>query len=181
VSRIRTNKTVCQSLKRRGPPTCLHEKDCKLFWESFNISELEAALTRIKLGKAAGPDKVFPEFLRHLGASAKKTLLALYNLTWTKYVPDQWWKGEIIPVLKQGKPVDSIESYRPISLMSVCCKVMERMVVRRLNQYLESNGLIDDSQAGFRGKRCTTDQIVRFTQNVKDCFQKKNVNTCSAG
>jgi hypothetical protein len=84
VSRIRTNKTVRRSLKRRGPQICLPENDCKRFLESFKAIELEAALTRIKLGKAAGPDEVFPELLRYLGPFAKKTLLALYNLTWTK-------------------------------------------------------------------------------------------------
>jgi hypothetical protein len=89
-------------------------------------------------------------------------------------VPDQWGKGEIIPVLKQGKPVDNTESYRSISLTSVCCKVMERMVVRRLNNtWKQMASLMTHRLDSVKKKRCTTDQIVRFTQNVKDCFQRK--------
>ena len=69
---------------------------------------------------------------------------------WKTRVPQQWRKGEIIPITKKGKPSDTPEGYRPITLTSACCKVAERMVVRRLNQFFEMNAVIDECQAGFR-------------------------------
>jgi hypothetical protein len=97
--------------------------------DDFKMEELKAALVTLKAGKSAGPNGIFPEFLLNMGHEAGKTFLKLANLTWKKGLPDQWRKSEIIPILKKGKPPTAAESYRPVSLTSVCRKLMERMVV----------------------------------------------------
>ena len=51
---------------------------------------------------------------------------------------------------------------------------MERMVNRRLLNYLESNQLLDRSETGFRRNRNTTDQIVYLAQEIENAFQEKN-------
>ena len=48
---------------------------------------------------------------------------------------------------------------------------MERMVNRRLLNYLEFNQLLDRSQTGFRRNRNTTDQIVYLAQEIENAFQ----------
>ncbi|GFU25889.1 hypothetical protein TNCV_5104131 [Trichonephila clavipes] len=72
-------------------------------------------------------------------------------------VPHQWRKAEVTPLLKKGKPANSLDSYRPFSLTSVCCKVAEKMVECRLREFLEAKGAICDCQAGFRRHRSTMD------------------------
>ena len=53
--------------------------------------------------------------------------------------PGEWKKAEVIPLLKQGKYQKLSESYRPVSLTSVCMKVMERMVVNILGSGYRMN------------------------------------------
>ena len=51
-------------------------------------------------------------------------------------------------------------SYRPISLTSVCCKMMERILADHIYGYLEINSLLSDAQFGYRRSRSTEDQLL---------------------
>jgi hypothetical protein len=152
---------------------CLGKKEHDLMNDDFKMEELKATLVTLKARKYAGPDSIFPEFLLNMGHEAGKTFLKLANVTWKKGLPDQWRKSEVIPILKKGKPPTAAESYRPVSLTSVCCKLMARMVVERLRNHLENEGHIKEEQAGFRKYRSTMDQVTKFTQAVKDGFHRK--------
>ena len=71
--------------------------------------------------------------LKHLGPQAKKKFLQLLNASWkTSNIPKTWKKAIKIPILKSGKCRTKAESYRPISLTSSVCKLMEMMVNARL-------------------------------------------------
>ena len=172
VSQLTLNRNERKAVKH-GIPTCATDTQHHLFNDPFTLAELELAIHSHKKGKAAGPDKIFPEFLKNLGENARKTLLKLANLTWEKHVPHSWKKAEITAILKKGKPANSLTSFRPISLTSIICKTVEKMIDRRLRHYLEDAGAISDCQAGFRQHRSTVDQIVKLTQAVKDGFHRK--------
>jgi hypothetical protein len=64
-----------------------------------------------------------------------KQLLEFYNNVWegNYSIPTDWKKAVVIPIPKPSKPPEEIISYRPISLPSVLAKIMERMVMARLN------------------------------------------------
>ena len=51
-------------------------------------------------------------------------------------------------------------NYRPVSLTSVPCKAMERLVVKHITDYLEANNILSDFQFGFRAGRSTEDQLL---------------------
>lgn len=117
-----------------------------------------------KKGKSACPDSTFTftfttaELFLNLAKKAKLTLLHFYNIIWKTSVPSEWRKSIIIPILKPNKPTNHPFSYRPISLTNACCKLMERMVINRLNYFLETHKNFSDFQAGFREKKDTIEQ-----------------------
>ena len=140
----------------------------------FVMEELEGALKGMQNGRSPGPDNITNDMLAHLGMQAKKKLLGLFNTSWkTGLIPSIWKKAILIPILKAGKPRNKGNSYRPISLTSCMCKLMERMVNKRLMWYLERNKILMDEQAGFRQFRSTEDQIAYIAQTIEDGYQRQ--------
>ncbi len=76
--------------------------------------------------------------IKNVPEVAIKALLDLYNHIWNEgSLPEDWKSAIVIPVVKPGKDATKSNSYRPIALTSTLCKVMEKMIVRRLNYFLE--------------------------------------------
>ena len=109
-----------------------------------------------------------------LGIQARKKLLQLYNASWKSgHIPNMWKKAIQIPIHKSGKPKNMQESYRPFSLTTCLCKLMERILTHKLIWYLETNHLLMGEQAGFRKHRSTQDHVTYISHFIKDGFQKK--------
>ena len=71
------------------------------------------------------------------------------------------------PIFKKGAKADP-GNYRPVSLTSVCGKVLQSIIRDRLMGHLISNGLIKDSQHGFlNGKSCCTNLLEFFEEATK--------------
>jgi hypothetical protein len=87
-------------------------------------------------------------------------------------LPSEWVKAGIIPILKKGIQEHISSSYRPIALTSAIVKVQEKMLLGRLKWYLEKNNILAPEQAGFRENRSTSQQICRFTQEIKEALNK---------
>ena len=131
-------------------------------------------ISKLKLRKAPGPDRIHGEMLLRLGSTGKDVLLKLINLSWEKgELPQIWKNAHLVPILKKGKNPAEPKSYRPISLTSCIGKIAERMINRRLYWYLESTGQLGKNQAGFRRGKCAEDQLFRLTQGIQDGFQNK--------
>ena len=77
----------------------------------------------------------------------------------------------MIAIRKPGKPNDEPTSYRSISLLCSCYKLLERLLLTRLAPIVES--VIPQEQAGFRKKRNTCDQVLALTSYIESGFQKK--------
>ena len=134
----------------------------------FTNGELNRALRKSPLGKAAGDDKIHNEHLLNLGPKGREFLLSLLNMSWKQgNVPHSWRRATIVPVPKPGKPAGKIGSYRPISLTSCVAKLAEKLVKGRLCWWLEQHQVLDSNQCGFRAMRLTTDQIARLQQVIQ--------------
>ena len=80
-------------------------------------------------------------------------------------VPMDWRTANVSPIFKKGSKF-SPGNYRPVSLTSVCCKMMESIIKDEVVGHLEKHGLIRPSQHGFmRGKSCTTN-LLSFLEKV---------------
>ena len=117
-------------------------------------------LKSLRIDKAAGPDDVHPFILKNLAETLVKPLTLLFNLSLTeKNLPDIWRKGIITAIFKKGAK-NQPSNYRPISLTSVICKLLERIVVDCIIQHLTSNIIYDKRQHGFTKKRSTETNLL---------------------
>ena len=81
----------------------------------------------------------------------------------------------MIAVEKPGKDPSLAANYRPISLLSVCYKLLEHLALQRISPTVQSinqsvEGLLSPDQAGFRKSRSTCDQIAALTTFIKNGF-----------
>ena len=107
-------------------------------------------------------------------------MLDIINNVWISgLIPDDLKHSIIIPMIKLRKDPLHPNSYRPISLTSCFCKVMERMVNQRLTYYLEKNKLLPNIQCGFRRNRSATDHLTRLSDSIFKTINnnKKSVAT----
>ena len=74
-----------------------------------------------------------------------------------------WRRADIIAVLKPNKSADDAKKYRPISLMCVPLKLLERLLLSRLDPVIDPQ--LPPEQAGVRHGRKTTDQVTLLTDD----------------
>lgn len=100
----------------------------------FSMFELRKAISSARQ-TTTGKDGVGSMMLDHMKDSTLAVVLRLFNLVWeTSNIPSTWKQSVIVPVLKPGKDLSDLSSYRPIALTSQSGKTMERMVTQRLTQ-----------------------------------------------
>ena len=120
-----------------------------------------------------GPDEISYSMLKNLGTSGKKLLLDLLNKVFDEgKLPDDWKLAYVVPILKEGKDPEETNSYRPIALTSCVCKLLERILNKRLVWFLETKGLLYKGQSGFRRGRSTIDSLVTLETEVHNAMVK---------
>ena len=108
-------------------------------------------------------------------AFAKPLSLIFHRSLIEAQVPNNWKLANVTPVFKKGSRL-APSNYRPVSLTSVVCKVMERVVRDALMLYLETEGLITNKQHGFVNKKsCTTNLLESLDLVTKALSEGKNV------
>ena len=84
----------------------------------------------------------------------------LFNLSLSlKLYPDSWKKANVSAIHKKDSPTIP-NNYRPISLLSIIGKLMERCIHNHLTQYLLDNNIITPFQSGFRTGDSTVNQLL---------------------
>lgn len=93
-------------------------------------------------------------------------LTALFNVCIAEGVfPDIFKCSRVIPLFKKGD--DSLfENYRPISILPIFGKIFEKILTRRLTNYLEINSLLSPNQYGFRSGRSTSQAVLKVVSDI---------------
>ena len=136
---------------------------------AFTVDEIYHALQNMKAGTAPGYDHVHLEFLKNLGPRAQNWLSRFFSrIIIANAIPKISRKTNVIAIEKPGKDPRLAERYRPISLLSTCYKLLERLVLHRVSPEVEK--LLSPEQAGFRRDRSTCEQVAALTTHTENGF-----------
>lgn len=134
----------------------------------FNIgfNGILSLIEKMKLSSSAGTDEITSKLLKNTKHISAEFLFLLFSQSLSSGIlPLDWKCGKVIPVHKTGKR-DCPLNYRPISLTSVCCKLMEHVIYTHVMHFLDSNNFFHSSQHGFRkGRSCET-QLALFLHDL---------------
>ena len=143
---------------------------------TFNETEVKEILLHIKENSSPGPDGIHPNILKECADHLSHPLYCLFRDSLnTGIIPDIWKTANVTPIYKKGSKSDSL-NYRPVSLTSVVCKVLERIIRNRIMEHLDRNNLLSPQQHGFRSKRSCLTQLLEYFQEVHDYLDE--IETC---
>ena len=142
---------------------------------SPTLPEVEKAIHQLSNGKAPGADAIPAEVYKHAGPQLRNKLTHLFQIIWAQgMVPQDFKDASIVHLFKRKGNKQACDNYRGISLLCIAGKILARILLNRLNEHLE-DGLLPESQCGFRKERGTNDMVFAARQLQEKC-QEQNVD-----
>ncbi|MEW8548105.1 MAG: reverse transcriptase family protein, partial [Candidatus Thiodiazotropha sp.] len=146
--------------------------------ESIVVTEEEVIdiLESLNTNKASGPDLISNKMLKSVARSIAKPLMELFNrlLKYHKF-PDVWKFSHVTSLYKKGdKCLPS--NYRPVALLSNVGKAMERIVFKRVYNFLNENDLLYKYQSGFIPGHSTTFQLIDIYHHICQTFDQNQLS-----
>ena len=112
---------------------------------------------------ASGSDGVSCHILRATARAITPAITSIFNKSLEQSkLPNDWKTSNVTPILKHGDP-SSVLNYRPISLLPLLSKLLERIVHNKISNFLYSNKLLSNCQFGFRPRSSTQEALLSAT------------------
>jgi hypothetical protein len=116
-------------------------------------------LDNIQAKKATGPDGIPARVLKEASTQISPILATIFQQSIdTGSVPDDWREANVTPIFKKGSK-STPANYRPVSLTSIPCKILEHIVVSNILGHLDEHNILVDCQHGFRRRRSCETQL----------------------
>jgi hypothetical protein len=117
-------------------------------------------------------DQINSIALTNLPILALEQLLRIFNSCFDmSYSPSKWKIAKIIVIPKKDDESDNPANYRPISLLSCIGKILEKVINLRLNDWAETQKLLNCNQSGFRANHSTQENLFKLIEAAKKGFQ----------
>ena len=138
------------------------------------VEGVEKLLVNLNPNKATGPDGISPRVLKEFAHEIAPVLTLIYQRSIdTGILPLDWKQANISPIFKKGER-SKASNYRPVSLTSVACKIVEHILHSHIMKYLDKHKVLNTAQHGFRsGHSCETQLI----QTIHDFTSSLNYRT----
>ena len=104
--------------------------------------DIKKAVAKLKPSKSQGPDNLHPKFIKECSEQLIEPLKNIFTKSLNESkLPDVWKQANVTAMFKSGENTNP-ENYRPISLTSVACKLMERLIRDKLLDHMISNDFL---------------------------------------
>lgn len=130
-------------------------------------------LRSISSNKATGLDDIPAKLLKLAAPYVSFALTHVCNLSLGKgIVPNEWKEARVTPIHKGGSK-DDLNNFRPISVLPVISKIIERFVHDKLYSYLQYHNILSNVQSGFRPHHSTQTTLLDVTDNILKSMDNK--------
>ena len=152
---------LSQSLK--SPESYLVRCKSHFQIQNVTIQEVFKLLSEVKTTKSMGHDGIPNKLLKDAADIIAPSLTYIFNASiMTGIFPNDFKVAIISPIHKSGCKTHC-NNYRPISVLSAVAKILESLITKQLEIYLEENGVITEHQAGFRKQHSTQTSLLNIT------------------
>ena len=136
---------------------------------TLTTSHVQEAIKQSKNNNSQGPDKSNIRHLKHIGPLGLTFLMSMFKTALNKnIIPHTWKLANIVPIPKPNKDTDKGTSYRPISLLSVIAKTLEKSLL----PYITANIPTTPMQHGYKTQHSTVTALHTINNTVAKGFNQ---------
>ena len=118
--------------------------------KDITLEELYVEIHNLPKKKAPGPSRIYNEHLQHLNYNLMSYLLDLFNDCLRKEdLPEEWKCSTLVLIPKEENWTGDLKKTRPIALLEPCRRLFSKLLNRRLNKYIDSQGGLPGRNMGF--------------------------------
>ena len=175
---VETNESV--GIANFAPEHYLHRhrqrNEHALLLCDFNEDEVKLACLSLSRKKSQDPSGFKQDVVLHDAELFIPVLLHLVNSSFREGIcPNNSKIARVIPVYKQKGNKYLYDNYRPVALLPVFSKIMERLIYNRVFDFLVRYEIIFESQFGFRSGHNTTHATLDFVKNIEEALDKNEI------
>ncbi|CAH2108193.1 unnamed protein product [Euphydryas editha] len=131
-------------------------------------SELNLIISKLSNDSSPGFDNITTSFIKSAKHILIPVLCHIYNLCFEKGQFPLCFKKAVVTPIHKGGSEDDLNNYRPISVLPVLAKILEKLINNRLKKFLSTNNLLSNQQFGFRDSISTEDAVLSMTGEICD-------------
>ena len=144
-------------------------RQCSFSLRSVKPEEVSKIISGLKNSKSAGTDFINTWVIKLVAREILPAVTHVVNLSISKSeFPVLWKLSKVVPLLKKGDPLTA-KNYRPVALLPIFSKILEKVVFLQLVEYLDSNNLLSPNHHGSRqGHNTATALVQMYDQWVEE-------------
>ena len=179
VAQIRENLPPQVSDPLAKLKSLMRTRTCSFKLRSVHPDTVENILSNLKNSNSCGLDSVDTYSLKLAGQHIIPALTHIINLSIeTQQFPTSWKVAKIIPLFKKEDPL-SPKNYRPVAILPILSKVLEKAIFLQIIDYMDSNELLHPNHHGFRAGHSTTTCLIQmYDAWVEAVDQGRHTGAC---
>ena len=174
--------TVAKKLveKLKNSTTCFQDylskpNENSMFVQPTCKEEIADIIKTINANKSSDIYGISPKLIKLASQSLSPILANIFNSSFEKGVFPQLLKSAcVIPIFKGGSRMD-VSNYRPVSLLPILSKILEKLMQSRLMTFLTDNKILYEHQFGFQKDKSTSMAVLDMCNKITDSFENKEV------
>ena len=168
--------SLCGHFTDPSPPRVLAPRvDREFIPQNVSSAFVLLELRKLKSTKATGLDGIPAKLLKDAAQEVAKPIANLINLTFsTGEIPQEWKEAKVTPIFKSGEK-DDVNNYRPISVLPLISKIMERAIQVQLVSFLTENNVLSEHQSGFRKRHSTQTAVTYLSDFIPENMDKQKL------
>ena len=142
---------------------------------STNVDEIIRLCNDINIYKASCIEHISSQILRDAFLAVPTKVVEIFNCSFGKAeIPRKWKIAKVTPLKKAGNTND-VSNLRPVSLLPITSKLIEKIVHNRIYKFLENNDILDKRQGGFRPNHSTSNTTATFIDDIYTAMNNNQV------
>ena len=153
----------------------MSDRQCSFSMGSVHPDEVLKIIRNLKNSKSTGTDDIDTYVVKLVADEIVAPLTHIINISIQRSIfPSMWKHAKVVPLLKKGDPLIP-KNYRPVALLPIFSKILERVVFNQLVRYLDSNSLIHPNHHGSRAGHSTATALIQMYDSWAEEVDRGNM------